>query len=87
MLTGVLIWALGHLLANGDNKSLVLFGGLGLWALISIITISRNEGVWVKPAKIASVGREVLSVVIVATLYAILVFVHPWIAGVPVVGG
>lgn len=87
MLTGVLIWAGGHLLANGDNKSLVLFGGLGLWALISIITISRNEGVWVKPTKVASAGRELLSVVIVAILYVILVLIHPWIAGVPVVAG
>ena len=87
MLTGVLVWAVGHLLANGDNKSLVLFGGLGLWALISIITISRNEGTWVKPPKTASVGREVLSLIIVAILYVILVFVHPWIAGVPVVSG
>lgn len=87
MLTGVLIWAIGHLLANGDNKSLVLFGGLGLWALISIITISRNEGVWVKPAKIASVGRELLSLAIVTILYVILMFIHPWIAGVPVIAG
>ena len=86
MLTGVLIWAGGHLLANGDNKSLILFGGLGLWALVSIITVSRNEGIWVKPARIASVSRELLSVVIAATLYAVLMFVHPWIAGVPVVG-
>lgn len=87
MLTGVLVWAVGHLLANGDNKSLVLFGGLGLWALISIVTVSRNEGVWVKPAKIATAGRELLSLVIVAILYAILMFLHPWIAGVPVVAG
>ena len=87
MLTGVLVWAAGHLLANGDNRSLVLFGGLGLWALISIITISRNEGPWVKPAKIATLGRELLSLAIVAILYVILVFIHPWIAGVPVVAG
>ncbi len=87
MLTGVLVWAVGHLFANGDNKSLVLFGGLGLWALISIITVSRNEGVWVKPAKVASAGRELLSLVIVAILYVILVFIHPWIAGVPVIAG
>ncbi len=87
MLTGVLIWAVGHLLANGDNKSLVLFGGLGLWALVSIVTVSRNEGAWVKPAKIASVGRELLSLVIAAVLYAISLFVHPWIAGVPVIAG
>jgi uncharacterized membrane protein len=87
MLTGVLIWAVGHLLANGDNKSLILFGGLGLWALISIITVSRNEGVWVKPAKIATAGREMLSIAIVVILYAVLMLVHPWIAGVSVVGG
>ncbi|NCN83273.1 MAG: NnrU protein [Sphingomonadales bacterium] len=87
MLTGVLVWAVGHLLANGDNKSLVLFGGLGLWALISIITVSRNEGAWVKPAKVATAGRELLSLVITAILYAILMFIHPWIAGVPVIAG
>ncbi|MEO9600089.1 NnrU family protein [Parasphingorhabdus sp.] len=87
MLMGVFLWSLGHLLANGDNKSLVLFGGLGLWALISIITISRNEGAWIKPAKIATAGRELLTIAIVAVLYLILIFIHPWIAGVPVVTG
>tara|TARA_R110000824_G_scaffold2958_3_gene13517 strand:- start:11564 stop:12133 length:570 start_codon:yes stop_codon:yes gene_type:complete len=87
MLTGVLVWAVGHLLANGDNKSLLLFGGLGLWALISIITISRNEGAWVKPVKIATAGRELLSLLITAILYAILMFLHPWFAGVSVVAG
>jgi uncharacterized membrane protein len=87
MLTGVLVWAVGHLLANGDSKSLILFGGLGLWALISIITISRNEGAWVKPAKLATAGRELLSIAIAAILYVILVLIHPWIAGVPVIAG
>lgn len=86
MLTGVLVWAIGHLLANGDNKSLVLFGGLGVWALISIITVSRNEGAWVKPAEVATPGREVLSVVIALILYGILFAAHPYFAGVPLVG-
>ena len=36
MLTGVIIWALAHLLVNGDLASIVLFGGLGLWAAVSI---------------------------------------------------
>lgn len=86
MLTGVVIWAIGHLLANGDNKSLVLFGGLGLWALISIITVSRNEGAWVKPSEVATPGREILSIVIALILYAILFAAHPYFAGVPLVG-
>ena len=86
MLTGVLVWAIGHLLANGDNKSLVLFGGIGLWALLSIITVSRNEGAWVKPAEVATVGREIVSVVIALVLYAILFGTHRFIAGVALVG-
>lgn len=87
MLTGVLLWAIGHLLANGDNRSLVLFGGLGLWAVASIFTVSRNEGIWKKPARIATPGRELLGVGIAAILYVVLLFVHPWIAGVPVIAG
>jgi len=86
MLTGVLIWAVGHLLANGDNKSLVLFGGLGLWALISIFTVSRNEGAWVKPTEVATVGREVISVVIVLVLYTILFGAHRFLSGIALVG-
>ena len=31
MLTGVILWALAHLLANGDSRSLLLFGGLLIW--------------------------------------------------------
>lgn len=86
MLTGVLIWAAGHLLANGDNKSLILFGGLGLWALISIFTVSRNEGPWVKPEQVATGGREVVSVVIVLVLYTILFGAHRFLSGVALVG-
>ena len=34
-LTGFAIWALGHLLSNGEQRALVLFGGLGLWSVVS----------------------------------------------------
>ena len=86
MLTGMLIWAVGHLTANGDSRSLVLFGGLGLWALISIFSVSRNEGAWVKPAETASIGREILLVTISLVLYGILFAGHRWFAGVALVG-
>lgn len=86
MLIGMLIFAGGHLLANGDNRSLVLFGGLGLWALVSIFTISRNEGDWEKPAEVASVGRELMLVIVSVVLYAILFGAHRWLSGVPLVG-
>tara|TARA_R110000772_G_scaffold164496_2_gene275924 strand:- start:100 stop:669 length:570 start_codon:yes stop_codon:yes gene_type:complete len=86
MLTGMLVWASGHLLANGDSRSLVLFGGLGLWALISIFTVSRNEGVWQKPTETATIGREMLSIVITLVLYAVLFGTHRYYTGVALVG-
>lgn len=86
MLTGMLIWASGHLIANGDSRSVVLFGGLGLWALISLFTVSRNEGAWVKPTETATMGRETLSVAIALVLYAILFGMHRFYAGVALAG-
>jgi len=86
MLTGVVVWAGGHLLANGDSRSLVLFGGLGLWALISIFTVSRNEGTWVKPTETATMGREILSIVIALVLYIVLFGMHRFYAGVALAG-
>ncbi|GAB5483306.1 MAG: NnrU family protein [Parasphingorhabdus sp.] len=86
MLTGMLLWAAGHLLANGDSRSVVLFGGLGLWALISIFTVSRNEGAWEKPTETATVRREMLGFVIALVLYAILFGMHRFYAGVALAG-
>jgi len=34
MLTGMAVWAGAHVLVNGDKASIILFGSLGLWALV-----------------------------------------------------
>ena len=39
-LTAVKIWAVAHLLVNGDVKSFVLFGGLLIWAVVEVIVIN-----------------------------------------------
>jgi len=82
-LTGVLTWAIAHLLSNGDSRSLVLFGGLGLWAIVEIIVISGREGAWRKPEPVGAM-RSALPVLIGAIAWVVLAFAHPWIAGVPV---
>ncbi len=43
-----MVWATAHLLLNGDSRSVLLFGWLGIWALLEIVFISRREGEWVK---------------------------------------
>lgn len=81
-LTGVLIWAIAHLLANGDSRSLVLFGGLGVWTIVEIHLLSRGK-VWVKPEAVGA-KRSSLPVLVGMAAWIVLVFVHPWIAGAPV---
>lgn len=49
MLGAVVIWALAHLLVNGDLPSIVLFGGLLLWAVVEMIAINRAEPEWIRP--------------------------------------
>ena len=43
-MTGAKIWALAHLLVNGDLASVVLFGGLLAWAVITVIFTNRRDG-------------------------------------------
>ena len=81
MLAAVAVWAIAHLLANGDLRSLVLFGGLGLWALVEIPLINRREGQWIKPDA-QSPAAELKIVLISAVVYVVLVFLHPYFAGV-----
>ena len=82
-LSGVALWAFAHLLTNGDSKSLVLFGGLLIWALIEMPLISRREGEWVKP-EVEGWRRDIVGVVISLAILLLFAWAHPWIAGVPV---
>ncbi|MBK6508265.1 MAG: NnrU protein [Haliea sp.] len=82
-LTGVAIWGFSHLLLNGDNRSVVLFGGMLLWAVIEIIVISKREGVWIKTEP-PSWGAEVVTVLIAVVTVAVVVAIHPWLSGVAV---
>lgn len=82
-LTGVALWGLSHLLLNGDSRSIVLFGGMLLWALVEIIAISKREGVWIK-AESPSWGAEAVTAIIAAVIVAVVVYVHPWLSGVAV---
>lgn len=81
-LTAVIVWSIAHLLANGDSRSLVLFGTLGVWALIEILLINRRDGTWTPPPP-ASRRSELIAAAVTVVVFIVLIAVHPWIAGVP----
>ena len=47
-LAAVKVWATAHLLVNGDLASIILFGGLLIWAILSVVLINRSQD-WVRP--------------------------------------
>ena len=51
-LIGLVSWSVGHLLAVGTARAIVLFGGLAAWALIEVLLLNRRDGAWLKPAKV-----------------------------------
>ena len=83
-LTAILVWATGHLLANGDIRSLILFGTMGLWAVAEIVLISRREGPWQKASRV-SWSKDLVTVVIGIVVMVIFMFLHPFFTGMMVI--
>lgn len=83
MLTGVFVWSVSHLLTNGTTRAWILFGGIGLWALLEILLISRRDGSRELPDS-PGFAAELKGLAISAVIFVIALFLHPYFAGVPV---
>lgn len=82
MLTGVIVWAGAHLLVNGDVASIVLFGGLAVWAIAEMILINRAVPDWQPPEPGTAKGDAKL-LVITLILYGIIAGIHTWLGYFP----
>ncbi|MCF1709197.1 NnrU family protein [Tabrizicola sp. J26] len=85
MLTGTVLWSIAHLLVNGDLASILLFGGLGLWALTAMAAINR-AGPWTRPTSGRGVKGDVMNFVGTVVLYAIIAGLHSWLGHNPFLG-
>ncbi|MBF9058407.1 hypothetical protein HKCCSP123_04350 [Rhodobacterales bacterium HKCCSP123] len=81
-LTGVKAWAVGHLLVNGDLASIILFGSMLAWAVVSVILINRAQPTWERPAN-ASVKNDGIAFVVALVLYGIVAAIHTWLGYYP----
>jgi len=79
-LLGVALWGIAHLLANGESRSIVLFGGLAAWAVIEIGLVNRRDGAWVKPDPVP-VKKDIILVVAGLASYLVVAFAHQWLFG------
>jgi uncharacterized membrane protein len=80
-LLAVKIWAVAHLLVNGDLASIILFGGLLAWAVGSVILINRAEPDWTAPApagRATYIRLAVISLVMLILISAIHIWLGVW---------
>lgn len=84
MLLGVIFWSSGHLLANGDQASAMLFGSFLVWAILDLISALRRG----EPAPVVVKPRaDIIAVVAGTALWCVFVFfLHRVLFGVSPLG-
>lgn len=82
MLVGVKVWALAHLLANGDLGSVILFGSLLAWAVYDRIAVKRRGDAGA-PRSGFTAG-DVIAVAVGTVAYVAMFWLHPLLIGVPI---
>ena len=80
-LTGTKTWAVAHLLVNGDLASVVLFGGLLAWAVVSVIGLNRRDGPRGELPASQPLGL-VFHLGLTAVVFAVIAYVHGAVLGV-----
>lgn len=83
MVAGVKIWALAHLLANGNLADVILFGAFLAWAIADFVVSRRRDRIagrsypvccWTRDAAVIAIG------LLAWALFAI--YGHVWLTGV-----
>lgn len=86
MLIGVVVWACAHLLANGDVASVILFGGMAIWAIAEMLVINASEGPWQRPEAGPAKG-DLRLFIITAVLFVVIAGIHALVGPSPFPSG
>jgi uncharacterized membrane protein len=81
MLWGISIWAVAHLLANGDAASVGLFGSFLAYSVFDMRSASRRAPVLVLERR--SLVWDVVAVAVAFAAFLLVAFLHARLFGVP----
>ena len=86
MLVAIKLWALAHLLANGDLGSLILFGSFLAFAVYDRVSVKKRGTLGPLGTKTGPAINDVIVVVAGIALYALFVYwAHEFLIGVSLV--
>lgn len=83
MLWAVVLWSVGHLMANGDLASLILFAGFIVFALFNIKS-ANIRGVTEQAFRLP-IRNDLMVIVAGVLAFAVVFFLHPVLFGVHII--
>lgn len=85
MLLSIKIWALAHLLANGELAAIILFASFLAWAVFDRISVKKRGALGPLGSRKGTLSGDIIAVVGGLALYGGIVFwLHPEVIAVPV---
>jgi len=82
MLSATFLWALAHLLNNGDLASVLLFGSFGTFAVVDIVSVNRRSA---RPSlERKPLYFDALTIVIGFAIFSLVRYFHGTLFGVAV---
>lgn len=82
MMWGFILWSGAHLLANGDLASIILFGSIGAYSIVAIVS-ANSRGAKVSTTTVP-IGKEAVVIGFGVVVYTALLFLHPYLFGAAV---
>jgi len=87
LLAGVKLWAVAHLISNGDLGGIILFGAILAWAVFDRITLKRRTDAGAPLIPVGGRRNDIIAIVVGTIVYLALGLVfHPLFIGIPVFG-
>jgi len=87
MLVGVKLWAVAHLISNGDLGGIILFGAVLAWAVYDRISLKRRSDPGGPPIPLGGRRNDIAAIIVGTILYLALGLVfHPLVVGRAVFG-
>jgi uncharacterized membrane protein len=84
MLVAIKIWALAHLLINGDAGGMILFGSFLAWAVADRIALKKRGDLGAPRIK-SFTGADALALGLGTVGYVAMIMLHPILIGVSVI--
>jgi uncharacterized membrane protein len=81
LLASVTLWSLAHLVSNGDAGGMLLFGAFFVWSIYARIALERRGDAGAAPSA-AFTRADAIDLAAGTVLWAALVLLHPYFAGV-----